>query len=246
MSRIQFSAPIEEIVGTLAGSVFQDSYMGVQIRTRVSPRNPQSYFQQLRRGEFGYLSSGWRNLTAPQQQTWIDEAGSVNMGFRLYIGCNINLTLVEIDPVSSFIPSATPDSLPLEIQQYESSTIQVSAVTSSAVVPVNHKLLLFATYEKGATKIFTNPSQYGPIGSFPAGTDFSVPVDVTALWVSRYGIIRDGFQICIKSVLVNTTNGLRGADYVFCAVNPFIAVDSLIDSDGTFLINSDGTFITAL
>ena len=44
MARIAFTSMVEEIIGKLAGSVFQDSYMGIQIRTRASPRNPSSYF----------------------------------------------------------------------------------------------------------------------------------------------------------------------------------------------------------
>jgi hypothetical protein len=221
MSRIQFSSTIEEIIGKLAGSVFQDSYMGIQIRTRVSPQNPQSYFQQLRRGKFAYLTGGWRNLSPTDQGTWITEAGSINAGFRLYVGCNINLTLIGEDPVSAFTSSAVPDEMPLEISTYETNVIEVLATGALTSVPTDHRLLLFATAEKEATKIFTNPSQYSPIASFAAGTDFSTPVDITAEWIARYGQPTDDKRICIKSALVNITNGLRGDESINCALNPF-------------------------
>jgi hypothetical protein len=221
MSRIQFSSTIEEIIGKLAGSVFQDSYMGIQIRTRVSPTNPQSYFQQLRRGKFAYLTAGWRNLSPTDQGTWITEAGSTNAGFRLYVGCNINLTLIGENPVNAFSSSAIPDEMPLEISTYETNVIQVLATGALTTVPADHRLLLFATAEKEATKIFTNPSQYSPITSFAAGTDFSTPVDITAEWIARYGQPTDDKRICIKSALVNITNGLRGDESINCALNPF-------------------------
>lgn len=222
MSRIQFSSSIEEIIGKLAGSVFQDSYMGIQIRTRVSPTNPQSYFQQLRRGKFAYLTAGWRNLTPTEQGTWITEAGTIPAAFRLYVSCNINLTLIGENPISSFASSAVPDEMPLEISRYETNVIEVTATGALTTVPTDHRLLLFATQEKEATKIFTNPSQYSPIASFAAGTDFSTPVDITTEWVARYGQPTDDKRICIKTALVNITNGLRGDESINCALNPFV------------------------
>jgi len=51
-------------------------------------------------------------------------------------------------------------------------------------------------------------------------------------------------RICIKSVLINVSNGDRGPDFVNCAIEPFVAVDYIIDASGDILIDSDGTFIT--
>lgn len=246
MSRIQFSAPIEEIIGTLAGSVFQDSYMGIQIRTRVSPANPQTYFQQLRRGEFGYLSASWRNLSPAEQATWLAEAGTINAAFRLFISCNVNLSLLNIAPITSFPGSSIVGTMPIELQEYSATEISIMAIDAVTVVPPGQSLLVFATYEKLPTKVFTNPKEYSPVSSFQTGTDMSAPTSIFADWQARYGIVRNDRRICIKSVLIDTTNGFRGADYINCAISPFIAVDSLIDSDGTFIIDSDGTFITAL
>lgn len=244
MSRIQFSAPIEEIIGTLAGSVFQDSYMGIQIRTRVSPANPQTYYQQLRRGEFGYLSATWRSLSAPDLATWLAAAGTLPSAFRLYLGCNINLTLIGENPISSFTPSATPGAMAVQFSDYDDATMEIIAVSSPSTVPAGHSLLVFVTAEKAPTKVFTNPSQYSPVVTFAAASGLAAPTSIRAEWIARYGQVTPAKRICLKSVLINTTNGLRGAETINCAVNPFVAVDSLIDSDGTFIVNSDGTFIT--
>lgn len=243
MARINFTALIESITGKLAGSVFQDSYMGFQIRTRVSPRNPQTYYQQLRRGEFAYITQTWRTLTAAQRQSWIDAASSPSGGLNLFIESNINLSLINENLLTSFVPAPTPTFMPLEIVSLGNSIFTVKASGITQQVPINTKLLLYATYEKAVTKIFTNPSQYSPIASFGVGADFSLPVSVAAPWINRYGQFTTNKRICIKSVLLSTLNGMRGLEAIFCANEAAPVTWFIIDADGTFLIDNDGTFI---
>src|SRR5213596_1553841 len=102
MARISFTAIVSEIVGKLAGSVFQSSYGGFQIHGRVSPRNPQSNYQQLRRGMFGFISATWRSLTNTERQTFIDGAVSPGGGFDLYVQSNVNLILVNEPMISAY------------------------------------------------------------------------------------------------------------------------------------------------
>ena len=90
IARISFTAIVAQIVRKLAGSVFQYSYGGFQIRTRVSPRNPQTQYQQLRRGDFGFLSQTWRNLSPTERQTFIDNAGTPPAALNLFVLSNVN------------------------------------------------------------------------------------------------------------------------------------------------------------
>lgn len=243
MARIQFSAMIEEIVGKLAGSVFQDSYMGMQIRTRVSPQNPQTEYQQLRRGEFGYIAQRWRTLTSTEQMTWITAAGSIPQAVRLFIQVNVNLSLIEIPIISSYTAGPLPDPFPLDIITLDGIVFEVQAPVAPYIVPAGTTLLLFATYEKKQTKIFTNPSEFSPIASFPAGTDFTGPIDILALWEARYGVIHNNLRLCIKTVVIDNTNGARSADSIQCVNEPVIETYYIIDDTGNRLIDSDGTLI---
>src|SRR5215207_1934497 len=93
MARISFTAIVAEINGKLAGSVFQYSYGGYQIHTRVSPNNPQTQYQQLRRMDFGFVAASWRELTSLQRQTWVDGAVTEPEAFNLFVASNINLIL---------------------------------------------------------------------------------------------------------------------------------------------------------
>lgn len=243
MARILYSALIESIVGKLAGSVFQDSYGGYQVRTRVSPRNPQTYYQQLRRGEFGYITQMWRSLTAIEQATWIAAAVTPSGGLNLYIETNVNLSLINGSLQRSFVAAATPGAMPMIIPELGSGIFTIQASGSISTVPANNALLLYATYEKEPSKIFTNPSQYSPIAVFAAGVDFSGPIDIAADWIARYGQFTSGKRVCIKTVLIASPGGQRGLESISCATEIVPPTWFIIDRDGTLLIDSDSMLI---
>lgn len=234
---------MEEIIGKLAGSVFQDSYIGLQIRTRVTPRNPQTNYQQLRRGEFGYLAGTWRNLTTPQKDTWVAEAGSTPEAVRLFVQQNINLTLIEQPLITSHVSAPIPPVFPIEASSILETEFFVFASTALTVVPAGQSVLFFVTYEKAQTKMFTNPSEFSPILTFPELTDLATPVDVLAQWQSRYGQLVPNKRLCIKSVLIDNASGYRSPDSVQCYNVPLETGNFIIDADATFLVDSDGTFI---
>ena len=244
MARIAFSSTMEEINGKLSGSVFQDSYGGFQIRTRVSPRNPQSYFQQLRRGEFGYISASWRFLSSPDAASWVAAAGTVPAGKRLFISSNINLTLIFENPITAFVPGPAVPDFALIIDQFELGILSVEAVGPLFIVPAGYSLLVFATAEKVPPKNFTNPSMYSPVTYFPAGSDLTSPVDIAADWIARFGQFTAVKRICIKCCLIDITNGTRGNEFFSCAISPFLAVNQIIDAAGDTLIDFDGTIIS--
>jgi hypothetical protein len=246
MARVAFSSEAEEILGKLAGSVFQDSYIGMQVRGLPRPKNPQTQLQQLRRGNFRLLSSSWRFLTTTEQNTWIFSAGTVPEALRLFIGNNINLILVGIPIINSYTAATTPVNFPVVITELTATTFLFSASGSPTAVPANTRLLIYATSDKQPTLIFDNPSQYTPITLYNAGTDLSSPTDLFTAWTAHYGLMRNIRRICIKAVLISTLNGDRSGDEIACATSPFIATSDVIDSDGTFVIDSDGTFITAI
>lgn len=218
MARISFSALVEEIVGKLAGSVFQDSYGGFQVRTRVSPRNPQTKYQQLRRGEFGYLSAGWRFLTSAQRQTFIDAAATPPAALNLYLQSNINLTLIQEPTITDYIASSDPGPMQIDIASANNSALIIQASGGITTVPTGTKVLIQITYRKEETKIFTNPSQYSPIINYDEGTDLTVAQNIIAQWQARYGQMQPTGRIGLKASLIDKSNGLRGAESFSSAI----------------------------
>lgn len=243
MARISFSPLVEEIVGKLAGSVFQDSYGGWQVRTRVTPRNPQSTYQQLRRGEFGFLSASWRGLTSIERQTFIDNAASPGAALNFFLQANVNLTLIEEPTITTYVPSSDPGTMQLEFIEASPSILEVIATGSPLVVPAGTKLLVQVTTDKPQTRIFTNPSMYSPIISFDEGTDLSTAIDILAEWQTRYGQLRADKYMCLKASLIDKSNGRRGADLLNCINTNEMAKFVKIYSD-TDQITTSGTAAT--
>lgn len=216
MASISLNAAFEEILGRYAGSIFQDSYFGVQARGFAMPGNPQTIRQQLRRGDFRQLTAGWRNLTPAEQSSWLMAAGTAPAALRLYIGSNINRILIGLDITPEFIPEAAPPGINLSISVLTNSRFLVSAAAPPTIVPPGCRLLLYATTDKPAQKIFTNPSEYSPIIFFNQGTDFSSQINVIDAWHDLYGQMRIGRRICIKSVVINESNGGRSEEFINC------------------------------
>lgn len=219
MARVAFSSMIYEIVGKLGGCVFQYSYGGYQVHVKTSPRNPQTQYQQLRRGDFGFLAASWRNLSSIQRQTFIDAAITEPAAFNLFVASNVNLILIEEPTITDYVPTTTPISMPVEVVTLEPGAFNIAASSGTTVVPAGTSLLVYSTNLKGPTKIFTNPSQYSPIAVFPAGTNIAAATSIKTQFNSRFGQITANKRLCIKSVLIDITNGSRGAESFNCTTS---------------------------
>lgn len=70
MAKIKFGMMMTDARGKLGGQVFSKNRSGAYVRTKVTPVNPQTTFQQSNRSLLGSLSSGWSNLTQVQRNSW--------------------------------------------------------------------------------------------------------------------------------------------------------------------------------
>jgi hypothetical protein len=243
MARIAFTSEIAELVGKLAGSVFQYSYGGFQVHTRVIPSNPQTDRQQLRRGWLGWIAANWRNLTPTEQGTFIAAAGTIPAAFRLFVGANINLYLIDEPTVTTYVTSTQPDPMPMAIDDLSPGIFDIIASTPLDTVPSGQKLLIFATAEKVLPKRFSNPSEYSPIVYFDEGTDMSSPTSILTEWEALYGVLSGTKRICINAVLIDKSNGNRSTDSIICQPPVTVETFHVIDDNGDSLIDDDGTFI---
>ena len=211
MAKIIFSAIVDEIHGKVSGSVIQNSYGGFQLRTRVSPRNPQTQFSQPRRGLFGFRSASWRSLTSVQRQTFIDAAVTPGQALNLYNGSNTNLSLINEPAITNYIVDTVPDAMPIEITEAIPTSLQIKASGILTVVPAGMKLLIYTTATKAQTKVFTNRPQYSPIVYFDEGTDLSTDTGIITEFTNRFGSLRPDSLLGLQSVLIRKNNGLKGA-----------------------------------
>lgn len=245
MARISFTSSMEEIIGKFGGNVFQDSYFGIQLRGLTKPRNPQTQLQQLRRGDFGFLSASWRYLSSSDKNTWITEAGTVPEALRLFLQSNVNLIIAEQNTVNTFVSGPTPVSFPVQINSLSPVQFEIQASGATTTVPTDNQLLIYATQDNKLTNNYINPADYQPIVSYATGTDFSTSHDIILKWFQHYGIMRLNRYICIKAVLINTVNGSRGPENIICSQVNLPATNYLINFDGVYIIDTGGGYIIA-
>ncbi len=103
--KIKWGMFITDGVGKIGGHVVQRNHYGPFARTLVVPANPQSAFQQDRRGQFEYLTQNWRALSDTRRTLWsvdslnyplTDPLGNTYFatGINHYISLNLNLWLI--------------------------------------------------------------------------------------------------------------------------------------------------------
>jgi len=121
--KIKFGAIVTDGRGKLGGHVLAKNRSGNYMRTKVTPVNPQTTFQQEQRSALGTLSSGWSGLTDAQRAAWdgavlsfqkTDIFGDLRSptGKNLYTGLNRNLlnagqSIISVPPSPETIPSIT-------------------------------------------------------------------------------------------------------------------------------------------
>ena len=70
MAKIKFGMMMTDARGKLGGQVFSKNRSGSYVRTKVTPVNPQTSFQQASRFLLGALSQAWSSLTRGQIEAW--------------------------------------------------------------------------------------------------------------------------------------------------------------------------------
>lgn len=70
MAKIKFGMMMTDARGKLGGQVFSKNRAGAYVRTKVTPVNPRTEFQQANRFLLGFFSSAWSGLTDAQRFAW--------------------------------------------------------------------------------------------------------------------------------------------------------------------------------
>lgn len=125
MALIRTGGGIQQISGSMGGTVFSRNRYGAYMRARSVPVNPNSAAQQAVRSDLAYLVEQWSAvLTVAQRAAWAVYAASINFtnalgetikitGFNHFIRSNVSLlnnalTYVPDGPVVLSLPGADP------------------------------------------------------------------------------------------------------------------------------------------
>lgn len=212
MALIKWGMMVVDGRGKLGGHVLTKSRNGASVRTKVTPTNPQTSYQQANRAIFGQLSSSWTGLTEAQRQAWngaVKEFEKTNIfgdlkapaGRDLYISLNRNIlqaggTEIAIPPTKEGIkPNAIID-------------LSFDAVNDEILI----ELSLAPEANEVAMVYFTapmSPGRYNFSGAYRSFQFFqteeiSIPF---ATYEGRFGSLQAGKALGLKVVIINKVTG---------------------------------------
>jgi hypothetical protein len=218
MAIIQPSGIISSITGKFSGAVIQGGKGGLQLRTRVVPRNPRTNFQAIARNRFAFYSSIWTQIDPVTQQEWRDATDTEVTGNALFCQCNVNANLIGLEGVSFWIQQADPQGMQFEITSITTSLVEITCTGMITTVPANCRLLIEISKQQPGSRFFNSPGSYANTIWFEELTDMSTATDITAAVLNRFNTITLGKSLSIRLAVISKDNGRRSVQYIQTAV----------------------------
>lgn len=207
--KAKFGAIVVDGRGKLGGHVFAKNRSGNYMRTKVTPVNPQTTYQQAQRSAFGSLSSGWSGLTPAQRADWngavedfqkTDIFGDLKSptGKNLYTSLNRNL-LNAGESILTVPPS--PDSIPaISVTSAEANIAGTAWPVVSTEDTTGAFVQAWATPALSAgTSFVKNRLRF--LDSFAGGNPATI--DIWTAYVARFGAPTAGDNVYVAVRVVN-------------------------------------------
>ena len=216
--KVKFGSIVVAGRGKIGGHVASRNRAGAYWRTKVTPVNPATTYQQEVRNRLSGISSDWRGLTAAQRSSWnsavadfakTDIFGDIKnpSGFNLHQTLNNNLLICSESQISSPPAVAAVDAF-TSLSIAASTGGQTLTLTFAAAIAADHKVLVFATPAQSPGKNFVK-SEYRLVDVLDDGD--TSPHSAETEYIARLGAIgAEGQKIFVKLVQVNTGTGQQG------------------------------------
>lgn len=218
MAKILTTAIVADIRNKLNGSVFSKNRYGGYVRTKVTPVNPQTIFQQLSRSLLSTNSQAWRGLTESQREAWIAAAANfpftdiygntkILSGSALYVKFNTNLLRASGTPISD---PPSPVALPVTLAgalTAAAGTPALSLAFDTTPVPADFALQVYATPNITPGRSFVK-NQYRLVSTLAAAA--TSPANLLADYSDRFGNPVAGQKIFVKIAAVSLITGQLG------------------------------------
>jgi hypothetical protein len=203
--KIQFGSIVVAGSGKIGGHVASRNKAGAYLRTKVTPVNPSTAYQQAARGLLASLSTQWSGLTDAQRFSFNDAVsqfaktdifGDIKnpSGFNLFVKLNSNLVnsgqaqittapeKIEIpfSPISAILMDVSDSSLDVNFGDaaLDGAKVMVWATPplSAGTSFAKNKLRLIGTYTVAAATLDAGADYIARFGAFTAGANIQVQV----------------------------------------------------------------------
>lgn len=221
--KVKFGMMMTDGRGKLGGQVASKNRAGSYVRTKVTPVNPQTTYQQNVRANFGNVSQYWSGLTAEQVDAWnaaVGEWQSTDIfgdlrtpsGKNLFQKINnylaeLQLAYLDNPPLKQVVPqisnlaataAISPDAITATLDAAENLSDYDAYLLVSATPPVN----------AGVSFV---KNKYRRIGIFEP-TIGANSLDLTAGYIAKFGSIAGApgkkVYIRVQSILSNGQVGV--------------------------------------
>jgi hypothetical protein len=220
MAKVILSALLTSLTGKLAGSVFQQSLGGLQIRSRVSPRNPYTGNQSFNRAAFAFNASTWPSLTDVQRQSWIDNAPAAVNGMAFYVDVNQKIANTGEPLLDTYSPAPEVEGAVPAINALDATHFTVECDFADVSLQTNQWLNIFATRKLPASQTFINQSDYVYLKSYGPGNNIANPFSILPEYEALHGSIATGNQIGLYVYVINVASGTQSVGLTTRATAP--------------------------
>lgn len=212
MALIKWGMMVVDGRGKLGGHVLTKSRNGATARTKVTPANPQTSYQQANRATFGQLSSNWAGLTESQRKAWNGAVGAwqkTNIfgdlkspsGRDLYISLNRNILQAEGTEID--VPPTKEGVNPNAITSVDfDPVLEEFTVTLQNTLGANEVVLMYLTAPMSA-------GRYNFSGAYRFYSKFNTNVPSVKFieYGERFGELIAGKALGVQVVICNKVTG---------------------------------------
>lgn len=212
--KVLTTAIVADLRNKLNGTVFAKNRYGLYARTKVTPVNPQTTYQQQNRAVLGNNSSAWRGLTQDQRNAWIAAApnfpvtdifGNVHnlSGQALYVKLNNNLanagqSAISLPPTPVAMPAITLLAVAADVSDGEINLTFDAASAGAGFTP-----LFYATPPIIPSKLYVK-NRLRLLGTATITTSAA---NIYTIWNARFGTLVAGQRITVNFAVVSNTTG---------------------------------------
>jgi hypothetical protein len=208
MAKVVLSGLITSLSGKLAGSVFQKTVGGLQVRTKVSPRNPRTARQQMRRSEWSFAALSWLTFNAAEIASWNDNAPPLSSGVAFFLETNAKIQTAGQPLLRTYTPGTVTATAAANFNTLTAGSIILNDLSLLQKIQDNEFLNIFMTRNLPGSTTFLSPSDYVLIETLPPFTSTDAPVDVTVAYSLRFPSLGSGERVGLRFYIVNVATGV--------------------------------------
>jgi hypothetical protein len=221
MAKIQLSAFLNQIRGSVSGSTFSKNHNGIYVKSKSNPINPDTTRQQLVRSQLSSVSKSWGSLTDEQREGWKNKAASEwayqdalgetkrYSGNQLFNKLNMQLVTADLPLIEDAVSPADIDfveTINLLVELAVDGTLSIVEVTFAADAIGAGQTLIFDGSPAGSPGRDSASFKRKKVGSRTVVND---NYDITAEYLLAYGIPQVGEAVWVTPYIIDNATGTR-------------------------------------